>query len=90
MTSSTPEMIISGVPYTVIEADGHQPRAMDDFHGTAHLVVDGPTGRHELLGEGAVVDGDLRFHEKTLGDGKDIRTWCVHQDDDGAFRAETT
>lgn len=90
MTSTTPEMIVSGVAYTVVEADGHPPRKMVDFHGTARLVVDGPTGRHELLGEGSVVDGLLRFHQKTPGDGKDVRTWHVHQDDDGVFRAETT
>ncbi|EYR62624.1 hypothetical protein N866_06790 [Actinotalea ferrariae CF5-4] len=82
-------MIISGVPYAVLEVDGHEPTGLGDFDGTTQLVVEGSTGRHVLMGEGCMVDGTLRFHEKTPPDGKDVRTWAVHHDDDGAFRAET-
>jgi hypothetical protein len=89
MTYSTPESVPSGVPYTVIEVNGHPPRGLTDFIGQATFVVQRQTGQHSVSGEGVDDEGGVRFHEKDVrGDGKDIRVWHIHPATDTGFVAE--
>jgi hypothetical protein len=89
MTQSTPEMIVSGVSYTVVQVEGRTPAGLDDFVGTKEFVVEGLTGTHTIHGEGSTVDETVRVHQKTEGlDQKDLRVWTVHAGAEGGFQAE--
>ncbi|WP_024285150.1 hypothetical protein [Cellulomonas sp. KRMCY2] len=92
MTSSTPEMVISGVPYTVLEVEGRVPGDLEDFVGERQFVLDGPTGRHVVSGDGFVDDDDgaVRFHQKAPDGGKDVRVWRVSPTPEGTFVAAAT
>lgn len=81
MSAATPQMVISGIPYSVVEADGGVPGRLDDVASATTITVEGPTGRHTVSGQSAGErDGEVRFYEKS-GDsgGKDIRTWSVRE-----------
>ena len=85
---TTPAMVVSGVSYVVTEVDGHAPGALADFVGAVTFLAQGPTGRHDVSGAGAEVDGAVRFHEKASdGAGKDIRVWTVAPSSEGGFVA---
>lgn len=90
MTAPTPQMIISGVPYRVVDVDAHLPVVPSDVLGATGFVVEGSTGRHRVVGEGAVVGDVVRFHEKAEAGGKDVRVWHVHEAPDGGLVAEVT
>ena len=93
MTCATPVMVISGVPYEVVAVCGHAPGELDELVGATTLVLQGPTGRHDVVGEGCLdadEEGVVRVHEKTADGGKDVRTWRVRRVDDGAMTAATT
>jgi hypothetical protein len=83
MASTTPDPVISGVPYTVREVDGGPATGLDDFVGTHDLVVEGRTGAHVLTGQGVRLDGVVHFHEKDAATSKDVRPWRVAADGDG-------
>jgi hypothetical protein len=86
--NTTPQMVVSGVPYTVVSVDGRAAVDLDDFVGLGHFVVTGQTGEHQVAGEGDRHEDEVRFYEKTLdGIGKDVRVWKVVATDDG-FCAE--
>jgi hypothetical protein len=88
MTDTTPEMVVSGVPYTVTSVDGRPPTTLDDFVGLTAFVVTGRTGEHQVAGEGDLHDDVVRFYEKTSGGiGKDVRVWTLRPTEDG-FCAE--
>lgn len=89
MTHSSPEPVVSAVPYVVQEVDGHEPTSLDDFIGSVRVTVRGPTGVHVLVGEGSLVDDVPRIHEKSVGSGKDVRTWHVRRTRSGGFLAAT-
>lgn len=87
MTAPTPEMIISGVPYRVLEVDGREPVALEDFAVAPGFLLEGGTGRHQVVGEGSLLDDGVRFHEKAGEGGKDVRVWRINADPEG-FVAE--
>lgn len=89
MSDFTPQMIISGVPYTVVEIDGHAaPPDLAAVAATGSFTVEGRTGLHTIAGEGTVLGDVVRFHEKTEhGVGKDVRVWEVSRGDDGGLVA---
>ena len=88
MTYTTPDMVISGVPYKVAEVGRHAPVDLDDFVEHCEFVLQGSTGQHLVAGEGTRHGDTVRFHEKAQnGDGKDVRVWTVSRSDDG-FCAE--
>ena len=90
MTDTTPEMVVSGVPYAVTTVDGRIPPGLEDFVGLTSFVVSGRTGEHQVAGEGDLHDGTVRFYEKTVGGiGKDVRVWTVRPTEDG-FCAEAS
>lgn len=88
MTYTTPDMVVSGVPYTVAEVGGRPPTSLDEFVEHCEFVLQGTTGQHLVAGEGTR-DGDtVRFHEKAeRGEGKDVRVWTISPTDEG-FCAE--
>jgi hypothetical protein len=88
MTGPTPQMVVSGVPYRVVEVDGREPVELVDFAGVVGFVLDGATGRLEVLGEGAAHEEAVRFHEKAGEGGKDVRVWHIHRADDAGFTAQ--
>lgn len=79
MTSSTPDPIVSGVPYEVSGVEGRPPSTLDEFAGPVTMHAHGPTGDHEVSGAGEdPQDGAVRVHEKDHdGTGKDVRVWTV-------------
>lgn len=88
MTYTTPDMVISGVPYKVTEVGGHVPADLDDFVEHSEFVLQGSTGQHLIAGEGTRHDDTVRFHEKAEhGAGKDVRVWTIRITEDG-FCAE--
>lgn len=91
MTFPTPQPVVSGVPYTVVDVDGRPSSDLDDVVGAAvALTVEGSTGRHTIRGAASRVDGAVRLYEKSEdGVGKDLRTWRIDRADDGALVAQT-
>jgi hypothetical protein len=87
MTSTSPDLVVSGVPYVVLAVGGHAPRAVADFDGPAEFTFEGATGQYLVVGEGEVSATEARVHEKAGAGGKDVRVWNVRRDDDGAFVA---
>lgn len=84
MTSDTPDMIVSGVPYVVTDVEGDEPSTLESFVGQTTMHTQGPTGEHEVSGSGEHEhDGAVRVHEKDHdGTGRDVRTWTVSPDPD--------
>ena len=89
MTYPTPEMVVSGVPYEVLEVDGRKPASLDAFLGNHTLVLSGATGQHTIEGEGDTIGDALKFYEKAPDGGKDVRAWAIHPRDDGGFCVES-
>lgn len=89
MSMTSPDPVISGVPYVVVEVDGRAPDSVDALAGAAGIVVEGTTGRHVVLGQGARSDDGVRFHEKGGSGGKDVRVWNIHREPDGTIVAVT-
>lgn len=90
MTDTTPPaLVVSCAPYTVTAVEGRAPRSLHEFEGTISFVVDGPTGGHQIFGEGGDAhDGAVRFYEKDQeGVGKDVRVWTVSISPDRGFVA---
>ncbi len=89
MHSTTPEPVISGVPYPVTDVDGKPASGLDDFVGTIEIQIDKNGTPYVIDGEGRHRDGAVRVHEKNGRGGKDIRVWRVYTAPDGGFLAET-
>lgn len=79
MTSSTPDMIASGVPYEVTGLQGQAPSTLEEFTGLVMMHIHGLTGDHQIVGSGEHPhDGTVRLHEKGHdGGGNDVRVWAV-------------
>lgn len=87
MTMPTPDIVVSGYPYAVLEVGGREPADLTDFEGGVELVLDGKTGHKGLVGESRVDGESARLHEKGGPGGKDIRVWTIRPGDDGGFVA---
>ena len=90
MTDATPPaLVVSSVAYAVTQVDGQTPTALNEFEGTVTLVTRGPTGEHQVCGEGVDAhDGTVRFYQKDhCGAGKDVRVWTVSVTPAGEFVA---
>ena len=90
MSFGTPEVIISGRSFPVLEVSGHRPDALRDFVEAASFTLDLDGTTYQVQGTGRAVDDQVRYHEKDLAhSGKDVRVWSVtRHDDDGGFYAE--
>jgi hypothetical protein len=90
MTYPTPELVASGVPYTVRTVNDRSPSSMSDFDGVVAVAIEGVTGAHVIHGTSAHADGTVRLYEKGEdGVGKDIRTWDIHPGTPAGFTATT-
>ena len=89
MHSTTPEPVISGVPYPVSDVAGSPPSQLADFVGTVEIGIDKNGTPYVIDGEGLERAGEVRVHEKNGKGGKDIRVWRVYPAPDGGFLAET-
>ncbi|MBC7291454.1 MAG: hypothetical protein H5T83_09020 [Actinotalea sp.] len=84
MSYSTPETVVSGVVYAVVDvAGGGPPTDLAQFAGNATFRVQGPTGEHEVAGEGVTQGDAVRFHQKMPPDGKDARVWTIRREAEG-------
>lgn len=73
------EAIVSGQDYSVDEVHGRPVTGLDDFAGETTFLVTRGTHRHEVMGQGTLVDGMVLVHEKAgaHGGGLDVRVWQV-------------
>lgn len=74
--------VVSGQPYPVLAVNGSAARQLADLSGCGWFTIERDGAEHHVHGEGTVLDGVARFHEKSeSGDGKDLRVWTVHEVD---------
>ncbi|MQA32076.1 hypothetical protein [Modestobacter roseus] len=84
MTTDSRPIVASGKPYPVISP----PDSLEAFLGDAEFTLDGTGGPLAVRGHGVPLDGDtVRFHEKAVLGGKDVRVWHVRRQGEG-FTAE--
>ena len=87
--TTPPALVVSTAAYAVTQVEGQAPTALNEFVGTVTLVAQGPTGEHQVCGEGGEAhDGTVRFYEKDdRGTGRDVRVWNVSVTPGGGFVA---
>jgi hypothetical protein len=85
--TDTPQSVISGVPYPVTAAADGAPTALEAFVGETDFTIDMAGRPYVVRGTGAVLEGQVRFHEKFTPTGKDVRVWHVVEGS-GGFTAE--
>lgn len=81
------ESVASGVPYHVEQVNGHHPRLMEDFVEEPVNSITAESGEQtiEIQGPGRRDDDTVVIYEKDQqGEGRDMRTWSV-TDDEGGF-----
>ncbi|MBA2769744.1 MAG: hypothetical protein H0U35_11580 [Sporichthyaceae bacterium] len=78
MTFTTPDSVPAGVALRVLEVQGHPPDHLSDFDGEVAFVLDDEL-RHLIQGSGRITGDVVRFHEKDVTSGKDIRVWQVRR-----------
>ncbi|MET0865409.1 MAG: hypothetical protein ABWZ98_13840 [Nakamurella sp.] len=77
MTFPAPLSVASGCPYTVTDVSGHRPERLDDFVGEVSFTAVKDEQRCSISGIGGFAGGNLRFYEKDLSTGRDLRVWQV-------------
>jgi hypothetical protein len=88
MSFTTPESIPSGAARRVLEVQGRYPASLTDFVGDVSFVIDDEV-HHRIQGAGRISGDRVRFHEKDVAGGKDIRVWGIRQEGE-IFLAEQT
>ena len=88
--SPSPQPVISGVPYQVMDVNGAPAGDLSDFVGTVAFQINKEGVPYSIDGEGRQRDGGVRIHEKNGPGGKDIRVWRVYVGPDGGYLAETS
>jgi hypothetical protein len=88
--STSPQPVVSGVPYPVTEVNGAPASGLSDFVGTVAFEIDRDGAPYLIDGEGRERDGAVRVHEKNGPGGKDVRVWRVYLAADGGYLAETS
>jgi hypothetical protein len=77
---TTPQSVPGGPAQRVLEVQGRPPASLLDFDGDVSFVV-GEEMRYLVQGAGRVTGDEVRFHEKDVHGGKDVRVWQVRQDE---------
>jgi hypothetical protein len=88
--SPSPQPVVSGVPYLVLDVNGAPAGGLSDFVGTVAFQINTDGVPYSIDGEGRERDGAVRIHEKNGRGGKDIRVWRVYVGPDGGYLAETS
>jgi hypothetical protein len=79
----------SGFPYQVVTVNGQAPTSLEQFVGDGAFVVRKSGTESTVTGVGSLDDATVRFREKSLAAGKDVRVWQIHQNPDGTYTAQT-
>lgn len=88
MSYSAADPIPSGQPQSVVLVDRRPPADLTDFIGEGLVLTVARGGIERLVtGHGARTGDDVRFHEKDLGSGKDVRVWHIAGAAGGGFTA---
>ena len=91
MTFIAADPVASGRPYDIVAIGAGAPRNLEQFAGESRFTIDGDGGESTICGYGAAGDdGEVKFHEKDLATGKDVRTWHIHRSTEGLFTAVPT
>ena len=88
MPVATPAMVISGIPFRVLSVSGRTPTGLVDFVDAKAFTIDMDGSPYSVAGDGRVDDDKVRFHEKDVNNGKDVRVWTLCCLEDGSFCAE--
>lgn len=89
MTFASPDPIVSGRVYTIIDIKGQEPLLIDDFVGATEFSLAGDGVPHLITGVGAADSHGVRFYEKDpFHHGKDVRIWDITPTADGRFSAQ--
>ncbi|MEU2348933.1 hypothetical protein [Modestobacter sp. NPDC049651] len=83
MTHASRPIVASGKPCAVTVLPDGGPPSLDSFLGDAEFTVDGAPGPVVVRGHGVPLGEEVRFHEKDVTGGKDVRVWHVRRDGDG-------
>jgi len=86
---TSPEPVISGVPYPVTDVDGAPAENLSAFVGAVEITIDKRGTPYLIEGEGRERGDVVRLHEKNGKGGKDVRVWNISPAADGGFVAET-
>jgi hypothetical protein len=86
---SSVDATASGLPYLVVMVGGEMPASLEQFVGEASFTVSKSGTESSVSGFGALHETEVRFQEKGLRDGKDVRVWHIRQTADGTYTAET-
>ncbi len=78
-----PKSIVSGIRCPVVSVAGTDPRLLAQFLGTTEFTVDMAGTPYLVRGCGGWDDAHVRFHEKDEVLRRDVRVWCVLEDEDG-------
>ncbi len=87
MSFETPQSVPTGSQQHVLEVDGRPPTGLQDFVGDELALTVGQDLQYRIEGSGRMTDDLVRFHQKDVINGKDVRVWHVTQQE-GTFFAE--
>jgi hypothetical protein len=90
MDSSAPDPVDCGRPYVVVLAEDVGVATLGHFVGHATFTIDKDGAESQISGEGVARDGGVRFHEKDVVRGKDVRVWQISRESSGGFTAAST
>lgn len=90
MDSPAPAPVDSGRPYGVVLAKDAAVTTLEQFVGHTMFTIDNDGAESQISGEGVARDGGVRFHEKDVVDGKDVRVWQIREESSGGFSAAST
>ncbi len=86
---SSVDATASGLPYLVVAVGDQRPSALEQFVGETSFVVSKSGTDSSVSGAGTLDEDGVRFFEKSLSDGKDVRVWQIRHAADGSYTAET-
>lgn len=90
MASSAPDPVDCGRPYGVVRAQDAEASTFGQFVGHTVFTIDKDGAESEISGDGAANDAGVRFHEKDVIYGRDVRVWQISREPSGGFTATST
>jgi hypothetical protein len=90
MTFAAADPVSSGRPYRILETAGGEPSALEQFLGETSFTISKGGGQSQICGQGTANEMGVRFQEKEVKNGKDVRTWQLTQEPEGGFTATPT
>ena len=90
MNSAAPDAVDCGRPYVVVPAKDAGVATLGQFVGHTTFTIDKDGAESQISGEGVAHEGAVRFHEKDLVRGRDVRVWLISEESSGGFVAAST